>query len=159
MLSKTAEYALRAIVWLGQRPEESASANDLAEVTKVPRRYLHTVLQDLIRAGLVRSQTGPGGGYSLAKPPGEIPLLDVVNAVSPLERIRACPLGLSGHTKLCPLHAELDKTYEAAEQAFASVTVESLVLSKSPIVPLCAVTTPKECASPSEVDAPRSGKS
>jgi Rrf2 family protein len=69
MLPKTAEYALRAVVWLAREPDETASADHLAENTKVPRRYLHKVLQDLVRAKLVRSQSGPGGGYANSQLP------------------------------------------------------------------------------------------
>ncbi len=121
MLPKTAEYALRAAVCLGRDSLQTESADRLAEETKVPRRYLHKVLQDLVRAKLVRSQPGPGGGYALARPAEKITILDVVNAVAPLERIRRCPLGLRSHTRLCPLHAELDQVYASAEKAFASI--------------------------------------
>ena len=71
MLPKTAEYALRAVVWLAREPGRPASADHLAEHTKVPRRYLHKVLQDLVRAGLVCSQPGPGGGYGAGGVAGE----------------------------------------------------------------------------------------
>ena len=137
MLSKTAEYALRAAVWLANSPDSPSSADTLAEVTKVPRRYLHKVVQDLARAGLVRSQSGPGGGYSLAKSIDAITILDVVNAVAPLERIRHCPLGLPSHTRLCPLHKELDQMYASAEESLRRVTLGQLVRSSSKIVPLC----------------------
>lgn len=139
MLSKTAEYALRASVWLARYPDEAHSADALAEVTQVPRRYLHKVLQDLVRAALVRSQPGPKGGYTLDQPPAKISILDVVNAVSPLERIRHCPLGLTSHTKLCPLHKELDNVYAATEKALARVTLGQLLRSTSEIVPLCEI--------------------
>ena len=139
MLSKTAEYALRVAVCLAQSPDKLAAANELAEVTKIPRRYLHKVVQDLARDGLVRSQPGPGGGYSIAKSPKQITILNVVNAVAPLERIRHCPLGLTSHTRLCPLHRELDKVYAETEKAFARVTLDQLLRSTSAIVPLCEV--------------------
>lgn len=139
MLSKTAEYALRAAVCLGRDPARPRSADLLAEQTKVPRRYLHKVLQDLARAGLVRSQGGKGGGYALDRKPEAITILDVVNAVEPLERIRSCPLGLPSHTALCPLHRELDKAYAATEEAFSRVTIAELLSSTSAIVPLCNV--------------------
>lgn len=137
MLSMTAEYALRAAVWLAGIGEQPASADQLAEVTKVPRRYLHKVLQDLVRGGLVRSQPGPGGGYALALSPDEITILAVVTAVAPLERIRHCPLGLPSHTTLCPLHKELDRVYAYAEESLGRVTLGQLAKSKSKIVPLC----------------------
>ncbi|MBX3415653.1 MAG: Rrf2 family transcriptional regulator [Pirellulales bacterium] len=140
MLSKTAEYALRAMICLAGTPSHPASADSLAERTKVPRRYLHHVLQDLVGAGLVRSRSGPGGGYELALASAEISILDVVNAVAPIERIRECPLGLPSHTELCPLHHELDCAYAATEAAFRNVTLQQILDSTSPIVPLCNVT-------------------
>ena len=139
MLSKTAEYALRIVACLAGDAGQAASADVLCEQTKVPRRYLHKVLQDLVRAELVRSRSGPGGGYSLARSAEEITILDVVNAVAPLERMRHCPLGLPSHTSLCPLHKELDKAYAATETAFSRVTIAQLLRSESRIVPLCDV--------------------
>jgi hypothetical protein len=56
-----------------------------------------------------------------------------------LERIRRCPLGLPSHTRLCPLHRELDKAYAETEKAFARVTLDQLLRSTSAIVPLCEV--------------------
>jgi Rrf2 family nitric oxide-sensitive transcriptional repressor len=137
MLSKTAEYALRAIVCLATPPVRPTSADLLAQKTKVPRSYLHRVLQDLTAAELVRSRPGPGGGYEFARSSAEVTILDVINAVDPIERIRHCPLGLTTHTALCPLHSELDRAYASTEAAFRSVTLKSLLESTSPIVPLC----------------------
>lgn len=137
MLSKTAEYALRAVACMGSRVGAPISADLLAVQTKVPRRYLTRVLQDLAASGLVTSRPGPGGGYELARSIDTLTILDVVNTVAPVERIRNCPLGLKSHTALCPLHAELDKAYAATEAAFAGVTIRELVESTSPIHPLC----------------------
>lgn len=139
MLSKTAEYALRAVAFLAGRPAQPASADLMAEKTKVPRRYLQRVLQDLVVAGVVQSRPGPGGGYELARAADQLTIFDIVQAVSPLERIHQCPLGLKTHTELCPLHAELDRAYAATEEAFKAVTIQQLVTSTSPVVPLCDI--------------------
>lgn len=139
MLPKTAEYALRAVVWMAANIDRRESADTLAEHTKVPRRYLNKVLQELVQAELVTSQSGPGGGYALAVAPEKLTILDVVNAVAPLERIRHCPLGLPSHTRLCPLHKELDRVYAETEKALDRVTVAELLRSTSKIVPLCDV--------------------
>ena len=139
MLSKTAEYALRAVACLAGDAGQAESAELLCQQTKVPRRYLHKVLQDLVRAELVHSRSGPGGGYTLARAADEITILDVVNAVAPLERIRHCPLGLPSHTSLCPLHQELDKAYAATEEAFSRVTIEQILRSESKVIPLCDI--------------------
>ena len=137
MLPKSADYALRTMACLAQSPEKTWAADSLAERTKVPRRYLHKILQDLVNAELAHSRSGPGGGYSLAVPADGITILDVVNAVAPIERIRHCPLGLPSHTSLCPLHKELDQAYEATEDALKRVTLGQLLESTSSIIPLC----------------------
>lgn len=85
MLPKTAEYALRAFVGLATNVVQREAAGTLAARIKVPRRNLNKVLQELVQAGLVTSQSGPGGGYALVVPPEKITILDVVNAVSPLK--------------------------------------------------------------------------
>ena len=140
MISKSAEYALRAVTCMAVDPPKPISADVLAVKTKVPRRYLTRIMQELAAADVVDSRSGPGGGYLLAKPTDQLTILDVINAVSPLERINACPLGLRSHKSLCPLHAELDRAYAATEAAFSAVTVKQLVESTSPIVPLCEST-------------------
>lgn len=139
MLSKTAEYALRAAVWLAREPGHAVSAERLASATQVPRRYLHKVLQDLVGADLIRSQPGPGGGYTLGRDPCEVTILAVVEAVDPIERIRGCPLGLTTHTSLCPLHQALDRAYAAMEEALAKVTLDDVLHQPSAIVPLVEV--------------------
>ena len=140
MLSKTAEYALRAVMFLAEQDKacdkRSSSADEIARGTQVPRRYLNRVLQDLVSAQLAESRCGPRGGYELGMPANEITILDVVNAVTPLQRITSCPLGLKSHTSLCPLHAELDRTYAAMEVSLAGVTIQQLLDSTSPIIPL-----------------------
>lgn len=138
MLSKTADYALRIVACLAREPEVAERADELADATQVPRRYLNKVLKDLVDAEVLQSRPGPGGGYLLTVPADELTILDVVNAVAPLERIRHCPLGLPDHTELCPVHRELDKACAATEDAFRSVTIGQLLRSDSRIVPLCS---------------------
>jgi len=137
MLSKTAEYALRAVVCMGSQSGIPASADRLAQRTKVPRRYLTRVLQDLAAVGLVRSRPGPGGGYELSRDTTRISILDVVDSVDPIQRIDRCPLGLNSHTSLCPLHAELDRAYAEIQASFAGVTIQDVVDSSSHVAPLC----------------------
>src|SRR5688572_4430494 len=105
MISQTVEYALRAAVHLADRAPASRTTDQIAAATRVPRPYLSKVLQSLAHAGVVHAQRGVGGGITLAKPPEELTILEVVNAVDPIRRITTCPLGLAGHgAKLCALH-------------------------------------------------------
>ncbi|MBX6311916.1 MAG: Rrf2 family transcriptional regulator, partial [Isosphaeraceae bacterium] len=89
-------------------------------------------------AGIVHSQRGIGGGMTLAKAASELTILEVVNAVEPLRRIRTCPLGLATHgARLCPLHRRLDDALAMVEEAFRGTTLAEVLAEPSPSVPLC----------------------
>ncbi len=138
VLSQTSEYALRAVVHLAYALPNASTTDEIAESTKVPRAYLAKVLQALVRNGIVHSQRGVRGGVTLAKPAETLTILEVVNAVDPIVRIRTCPLGIETHgIKLCPLHFRLDQAIASVEQAFQSTTLAEVLAEPSQSVPLC----------------------
>lgn len=140
MFSQTVEYALRAAVYLAARDGAPATTEDVAARTRVPAPYLAKVLQGLVRAGLVKSQRGVGGGVTLARDPAELTILEVVNAVEPIKRITTCPLGLPGHgARLCPLHKRVDAALAAVEAAFGGTTLAEVLGEPSASAPLCDV--------------------
>ncbi len=142
MLSQTVEYALRAVVQLASVAPRTSKTSELAAVTQVPPAYLSKVLQSLVRAGIVSSQRGIGGGVGLAKDAKELTILDIVNAVDPIRRIKSCPLELATHgTKLCPLHRRLDAALAQVEQAFRATTLAEIIEDPGKIKPLCEVGT------------------
>lgn len=139
MLSQTVEYALRAVVHLATVAPESCRTADLAAVTQTPIAYLSKLVQNLNQAGIVTSRRGTGGGISLAIEPEELTLLEVVNAVDPLKRIKTCPLELNEHgTQLCALHRRLDAAYAQVEAAFAETTLAEIVANPKRAKPLCS---------------------
>ncbi len=140
MLSQTVEYALRAMSSLAYQPNDLVSTSELAETTKVPSNYLAKVLQTLAGADLIMGRRGVGGGYRLARLPEEITLLDVVNAVTPVERITICPLGLKNHgPNLCPLHRRMDEAARLVIELFGSTTLADIVSGEgTPQLPLCS---------------------
>ena len=138
MTSQTSEYALRAVVWLASRPEKALNTGQISTVTKVPAGYLSKVLQALARGGLVISTSGRGGGFLLARAATDISVLDVINAVDGVQRIRQCPLGIRSHgSVLCPLHKRLDDAMAMVEKAFANSTIAELIAEPSASTPLC----------------------
>jgi len=138
LFSQTVEYALRAVAHLTQMAPNPRTTDQIALATKVPKAYLSKVLQSLVRAELVRSQRGIGGGMTLARTADKLTILDVVNAVEPLQRIRSCPLGLVSHgLTLCPLHRRLDNALAMVEDAFKGTTLADLLSEPSSSVPLC----------------------
>jgi Rrf2 family transcriptional regulator, nitric oxide-sensitive transcriptional repressor len=137
LISRTSEYALRAIIWLVQEPALSQTTRQIANGTRTPPDYVSKVLQLLAKAGLVRSQRGLGGGFRLAGEPSQITVLDVVNAVDPLEHIHTCPLGLKAHGKnLCPLHCGLNDVALQMEATFAKTKLADLLNGGTPSIPL-----------------------
>ena len=128
MLSQTAEYALRAMVWIADHPSEPQTAQVIAAGMQVPRNYLSKVMRQLVEHGVLRGQRGKSGGFCLARPVSEISVLDVVNAVDPLQRIHSCPLHLERHkTQMCPLHRKLDAAAAAIEKEFRCTPLHQLV--------------------------------
>jgi Rrf2 family transcriptional regulator, nitric oxide-sensitive transcriptional repressor len=139
MFSQTVEYALRAVVYLANDPHVGRTTEQIAGVTLVPQAYLSKVMQQLAVAGLVRAQRGIGGGFTLLKEPDELTILEIVNAVDPIKRIRTCPLGLAAHgVRLCPLHKRMDQAMESVEEAFAKSTLAEILAEPTESVPLCA---------------------
>lgn len=137
LFSATTEYALRAVAWLAIRSGESQTVDQIAKSAHLSAGYLAKVLQTLGRAGLVHSQRGVGGGFRLARPADELNVLEIVNAVDPIRRIRECPLGLPGHhERLCPLHARLDAALEAIEEGLRSTTIGELTTGAQGVLPL-----------------------
>lgn len=127
MLSSTAEYALRAAVCLATSQDQARTAQQISEITLVSPAYLSKILQDLVRAGLARSQRGPSGGFTLTRSPTDISILDVINAVDPIQRIRECPLGIPSHGKnLCRLHKRLDESIAHVEGVFRQSSLAEL---------------------------------
>ena len=137
MISQTADYALRAIVHLAKDLNKPHITRTIAETTKVPGDYLSKVMQTLVKAGFVQSRRGLHGGFTLTRPPDEISILDIVNAVDPLQRIRSCPLDLPEHSeKLCPLHYKLDQAMSGIAQALGSTTIADILVDPEGRVPL-----------------------
>ena len=138
MFSQTVEYALRAVVHLASEAPQARTTDEISQATRVPRAYLSKVLQNLVRGGVVNSQRGLGGGMTLTKSPQNLTILEVVNAVEPIQRIRTCPLGLAAHgVHLCPLHARVDAALALVEKAFASSTLAEVLAEPTTSVPLC----------------------
>lgn len=130
MISSTAKYALRAVVYLTQQPDRYVNRAELSEATLVPHEYLLKVLNQLDDAEVIESRRGPGGGYRLRKQANELVALDVIQAVDTIPRITECPLDITEHEHLCPLHRLLDDAGRMVEETFAKTRISDLILKK-----------------------------
>jgi len=128
LLSEASEYALRAAVWMAQRPGQIHKVRDIAQATHAAPGYLVKVMQALAKAGILAAQRGSTGGFVLRRDPATLSVLELINAVDPIERIHACPLGADAHERqLCPMHRRIDDAMAAIEQGFAKTTVQDLI--------------------------------
>jgi Rrf2 family protein len=88
-LSARSDYALRAVIELAAAGPGHVTADQLARTQAIPGKFLEAILTQLRRAGLVRSQRGPEGGFWLARSAAEISLADVIRAIDgPLLGVR-----------------------------------------------------------------------
>ena len=79
---RTTEYGLIAMSYIAQRyPSGPVMAQAVAKEYNIPAEYLLKILQQLVRANVLRSKRGPRGGFWLSRPPAEITLLEVIEAI------------------------------------------------------------------------------
>lgn len=138
LLSDAMEYGLRAVVWLAQRPGQAQKVREIAQGTHATPGYLIKVLQALAKADILSAQRGSTGGFRLERDPASLSVLEVINAIDPIERIRTCPLGLESHGEcLCPMHKRIDDAIATIEQSFRESTIEDLLNEPTTSHPLC----------------------
>lgn len=115
-LNRATDYALRAVLYLVKRlPEEIVPAQTIAESEEIPMRFLLSIMRSLIQAGIIKSYRGVDGGYSLAKQPQEITLLDVVEAVEGPVWLNRCLLDAKYCSKNAAGYCEVHRALEAIQ--------------------------------------------
>lgn len=83
------DYAMRITVYLAEL-KEIINAAEISEALGIPRTYVPKVLKGLLDSGFIASKEGMGGGYYLAKDPGDITLLDIYLVCEPTTKISRC---------------------------------------------------------------------
>jgi len=128
MLSRTAEYALRAVLFLADRGEPT-SVDLIAERLDVPRNYLSKILHRLAREGVLSSTRGQGGGFRLAVAPDRLPLLRVLAPFDTMTGERRCLLGRPrcSDANPCPAHRQWKSVSEQVAEFFRERTVGDLL--------------------------------
>lgn len=93
MLTRTGEYALRAMIYLVQHEEDwPVVGKEIAGATEIPAKYLSKILGDLVRVGVLESTPGRHGGFRLLRSSKETKLYEVLSPFETLER-KQCPFG------------------------------------------------------------------
>ena len=137
-VSKKVDYGLRAMVRLAQNPPGAVmSFRDIAACEGIPDDYLAKIMRSLVVGKLVRSTRGARGGYRLARPPADVTILSVIEAVDGAIVISDCLGATSTCPKLdgCTLHSVFDRAQTAMVEVFRQ-TLLSDVLPAHATLPL-----------------------
>jgi Rrf2 family protein len=144
LFSTKAEYGVRLMVELGRRTEDGpvdagapVALSAVAEAETLPPSYLEHLVAKLREAGLVTSVRGAHGGYRLARPAGEIEMLEVVQAlegpIAPMECFHEIPEGrvLCSHEadgdRACATKLLWTRVHGGITKALAGTTLAELV--------------------------------
>lgn len=128
-ITRASDYAVRVMIHLAGLPLGSTVCqSELSNAAEVSGHFLSKVLQQLVRAGLIRSQRGAGGGYALAISAGSVSLLDVVEAIEGPLRLNQClEEGLSCSRKSwCPAHQVWAEAQAAVTQVLGGNSIASV---------------------------------
>jgi len=132
VFSSTTEYAIRAVIYIAEH--ESAgpvSAGDTAAALDAPVNYLAKTLHGLVRAGLLESTRGKGGGFRLVDPADTVSLLAVASVFDRIDERPRCLLGrpLCRDDQPCAMH----ERWKPLAEEFAAFLRETTVADlKSP---------------------------
>jgi len=116
-VTRKADYAVRCILLLSKEPDRIISASEISKSMAIPRTFLAKILQRLSRKGIVKSTQGISGGFRLAKKPGKISVLEVIEAIQGPSAMSVCALdkricSRSGTCAVHPIWVELRRDVE-----------------------------------------------
>lgn len=128
-ITRAGEYAVLGLLNLAQRPTASVVMVDIvAREEDVPATFLGKIFQTLAKAGLVKSARGVGGGFSLARDPAEIRVLEVIEAVEGPIALQRClePEASCEHMGGCALCGLLSEAQDRMKEVFGRTTLAEL---------------------------------
>lgn len=133
IFSKSCEYALKAVVYLSLKTEKGSMLNikDIAKGIDSPEHFTAKILQSLVKKKIISSQKGPNGGFYIQADAAEIPLIDVIHAVSGEGFMDKCVMGLHecNDEHPCPLHDDFKAYNERIKTIVDKKTIQDLARS------------------------------
>jgi Rrf2 family protein len=129
-LGRKADYAIRAVLHLARHwgTPGRRKGRQIAEDMGIPANYLPQVMAELVRVGVVDSETGPDGGYRLARAPAEVNLLELIESIDGAIESRECILrgGVCAWGDRCAIHETWAAAQEALRQRLGQTTFADL---------------------------------
>ena len=135
VISQTAEYALRTVLQIAEQGDRDhpVGAADIARSLTLPANYISKTLHALARAGVLTSTRGKRGGFRLARPAGEILLLDVVAPFDHIGQQSVCLLGRPecSDRSPCAAHERWKATQAGILVFFRQTTIADLLATRT----------------------------
>ncbi|MDG5814155.1 RrF2 family transcriptional regulator [Chitinispirillales bacterium ANBcel5] len=129
-LSTRCEYGVRAMVWIAQGYSKGAvRKKDILENDPIPESYLENLLTTLRTCGFLHTKRGVGGGYALTRPPSQITMLQIVEALDGALVPRECVLNhaICDRSESCFLRESWNSMYAAVQKTLGGITLQDLV--------------------------------
>lgn len=136
--TRQADYGLRTVLYLARlNSGESVSTAKIADEQRIPSSFLAKIVSQLAIAGLLRTSRGAHGGVSLARPPDNISLLDVVQAIDgPIELVHCIDNpDECGFSEACSIKETMDDAQSALTRSLAATDFKSLATRQTELMP------------------------
>ena len=129
LLSRNADYAVRALCYIANEKNKTISVTELVEKLKIPRPFLRKILQTLNRKGILESHKGVGGGFRLAKRPNGISLAEVIEVFQGPIKAESCffKKDVCPNKPSCPLKSKIGAIEDRVYRELKSINIESIV--------------------------------
>ena len=133
-VTKLTDYATVVLTALASSPARVHSATELAELARLELPTVSKVLKPLARAGLVTSFRGASGGYRLARPPGQISLIDIVEAIEGRLNMTECSGEHSSceHEAHCGVQGHWRRINDVIAQTLRGITLADMLPRTAP---------------------------
>ena len=129
-VTKAGEYGVLGLMNLARRrPGEVVMIDDVSRDEHISKSFLGKIFQSLVKADIIRSNRGAGGGFMLVKRPEEITVLDIIEAVEGRITLQRCLIETSACQAFahCALGAVFAEAQARVREVFAQTTLGDLL--------------------------------
>lgn len=130
MLSNTCKYAVRAVIYISvySSDKKKVGIKEISSELDIPSPFLGKILQTLSKHKILNSTKGPNGGFTLSKPPEEIPLMDIVEIIDGTDIFTTCLIRTTecSDDNPCGLHDNITAVRQQLKKFFVNQTMNDL---------------------------------
>lgn len=136
-ITRAGEYAVLGLMCLARRPAASVvMIDEVSREERIPKSFAAKIFQSLARAGLVKSNRGSGGGFTLLKQPGEITVLEVIEAIEgklAMQRCLSPDEPKCEHFGGCALCGLFEQAQDSVKEVLSRTTLSDLMKTHVPV--------------------------